>query len=375
MSALDQLKVLGEQVLTLLDATPGDPDDPERRRRDLRARSRIAFVDAWYGGMDSPTIREFCRLVRMWEVPSPARAGDVELLWLATLFSGQVGRLDDADTLVARMAALDAEVDDPTASYLHLDMAGVVRWMQGDFEASLRYLDRAERAAAAGVDLRHSLAFSPATRIAVVRAHCLWQLGDRAAAWEQIRIALAAADAAGFGASGFARRWALVLAMMDGDARRVRHLLDRPQDEPTWERFRYPSAVVQFARGWVQARGSNPAAGLATMREAHAGLAGQGLAGGRSVLLGLMAEEALRQGRAAEALSLARRAWRSVSAASGTGCRRCSGSPPRRARSADSKRDVSVPPDDDAVAETMATRSGPPWTVTPSSTCAPATAG
>ena len=106
MSALDQLKDLGEQVLALLTA---GPDDAERRR-ELRARGRIAFVDAWYGGMDSPTIREFCRLVRSWEMPRPAQPEDVELLWLATLFSGQLGRLDDADALVARMAALDDEL-------------------------------------------------------------------------------------------------------------------------------------------------------------------------------------------------------------------------------------------------------------------------
>ena len=304
MSALDQLKDLGEQVLALLAAAPGDPDDVERRRRELRARGRIAFVDAWYGGMDSPTIREFCRLVRTWEVPRPARPEDVDLLWLATLFSGQLGRLDDADALVARMAALDDELGDPTAGYLRFDMAGVVRWMQGRFPEALAELDRAEAAAAGGIDLRRSLAFSPATRIAVVRAHCLWHLGDRAAAADQAATALAAADAAGFGASGFARRWVLVLAMMDGDARRVRQLLDRPLSEPAWERFHYPSAVVRFARGWADARGGKSTAGLAAMREAHATLAGQGLTGGRSILLGLMAEEELRQGRPAEALSL-----------------------------------------------------------------------
>ena len=92
--------------------------------------------------------------------------------------------------------------------------------------------------------------------------------------------------------------------MMDGDARRVRQLLDRPLSEPAWERFHYPSAVVRFARGWADARAGKGAAGLAAMREAHATLAGQGLTGGRSILLGLMAEEELRQGRPAEALSL-----------------------------------------------------------------------
>ena len=282
MSALDQLKVLGEQVLTLLDATPATRR-PERRRRDLRARSRIAFVDAWYGGMDSPTIREFCRLVRMWEVPSPARTGDVELLWLATLFSGQVGRLDDADTLVARMAALDDELDDPTASYLHLDMAGVVRWMQGDFRGVAAVPGPGRAGRGGGVDLRHSLAFSPATRIAVVRAHCLWQLGDRAGRRDQTATALAAADAAGFGASGFARRWVLVLAMMDGDARRVRQLLDRPLDEPAWERFRYPSAVVRFARGWAARTGREGHRRAGHDAGGARALAGQGLAGaGRS---------------------------------------------------------------------------------------------
>jgi hypothetical protein len=300
MSALDQLRELGEQVLSVL---PASSDDPDHRRRELRARGRIAFVDAWYGGMDSPTIREYCRLVRTWELPRPARAEDMELLWLATMFSGQVGRLDDADAFVTRMAALDDDLDDPTASYLRFDMGGVVRWMQGRFADALTELDRAEAAAATGVDLRRSLAFSPATRIAIVRAHSLWHLGDRSGASKQAEVALAAADAAGFGASGFARRWALVLAMMDGDARRVRQLLERPLSEPAWERFRYPSAIVRFAQGWAEAR-SGRAAGLGTMREAHATLAGQGLSGGRSILLGLLAEEELRQGHAAEALSL-----------------------------------------------------------------------
>jgi hypothetical protein len=96
----------------------------------------------------------------------------------------------------------------------------------------------------------------------------------------------------------------LVLAMMDGDARRVRQLLDRPLREPAWERFHYPSAVVRFARGWADARSGKGATGLTAMREAHATLAGQGLTGGRSILLGLMAEEELRQGRPAQALAL-----------------------------------------------------------------------
>jgi DNA-binding SARP family transcriptional activator len=300
MSALDQLAELAGQVLELL---AGGSDDPDRRRRELRARSRIAFVDAWHGGMDSPTVREFCRLVRSWEIPRPAEAADMELLWLATMFSGQIGRLDDADVLVARMSELDRDLDDPTARYLRHDMGGVVRWMQGRFADALVELDRAETAAAAGADLRRSLAFSPATRIAIVRAHCHWHLGDRAAAWQQAQTALTAADAAGFGASGFARRWVLVLAMMDGDARRVRQLLDRPLGEPAWERFRYPSALVRFARGWADAR-SGKVAGLAAMREAHAELAGQGLVGGRSILLGLLAEEELRRGHPAQARSL-----------------------------------------------------------------------
>jgi hypothetical protein len=228
----------------------------------------------------------------------------MELLWLATLFSGQLGRLDDADVLLERMGPLDEELGNPTATYLRFDMAGVVRWMQGRFDEALEHLDRAEQATAAGVDLRGSLAFSPGTRIAIVRAHCLWHLGDRTAAWEQAATALAAADAAGFGAAGFARRWALVLAMMDDDVRRVRQLLDRPLGEPAWERFRYPSAIVRFARGWADARSGKGGAGLATMREAHATLLDQGLTGGRSVLLGLMAEELLRQRRPDEALSM-----------------------------------------------------------------------
>jgi DNA-binding SARP family transcriptional activator/energy-coupling factor transporter ATP-binding protein EcfA2 len=309
VSALDQLREIGQQTLALLAGAPVDPDPAGTRRRELRARSRIAFADAWAGGMDSPSIREYCRLVRTWEVPRPAEPADMDLLWLATLFSGQLGRLDDADVIVARMAALDGELEDPTAGYLCHDITAVVRWMQGRFDEALVHLDRAEQAVAAGVDLRRSLALSPATRLALVRAHCLWQLGRTAEAWEQAEAGLTAADAAGSGAAGFAHRWVLVLAMMDGEVRRVRRLLDRPPSDPAWDRFRYPSAVVRFARGWVEARTARPGsraarAGLAVMREAHAELAGQGLAGGRSILLGLMAEEALRHGEVEEAIAL-----------------------------------------------------------------------
>jgi hypothetical protein len=44
--------------------------------------------------------------VRAWAVPEPAGAADVELLWTAALFEGQVGRMDDADHTVARLAEL-----------------------------------------------------------------------------------------------------------------------------------------------------------------------------------------------------------------------------------------------------------------------------
>jgi hypothetical protein len=309
VSALDQLRDLCRQVLALLAEAPGDADAAADRRRELRARGRIAFVDAWSGGMDSPSIREFCRLVRTSEAPRPARPEDVDLLWLAALFSGQVGRLDDADALVARMAELEESLEDSTASYLRHDMTAVVRWMQGRPADALVALDRAEAAAAAGVDLRRSLGSSPATRVAIVRAHCLWHLGRSPEAWQQAEAALVAGDAAGAATWGFARRWVLVLAMMDGQVRRVRQLLGRPHGEPAWERFQYPSAVVRFAGGWADARSARPgtraaAAGLSAMREAHAALAGQGLTGGRSILLGLMAEEALRQGDPAEARAL-----------------------------------------------------------------------
>src|SRR3712207_8390719 len=97
------------------------------------------------------------------------------------------------------------------------------------------------------VDLHRSLAFPPPTRLAVVRALCLWLLGRRDDARAQADTALAVAEEAGLGAAGFARRWALVLALMDGDPDRLRHLVALPLREPAREQYRYPSAGVAFA--------------------------------------------------------------------------------------------------------------------------------
>ncbi|MGY1669979.1 BTAD domain-containing putative transcriptional regulator [Geodermatophilus sp. SYSU D00710] len=298
VSALDQLRELGGQLLTAAAALPAGP---ERRRRELRALGRTAYADAWAAGYDSPTIREYGRLVTAWEVPDPPHPDDVELLWVATLFQCQVGRLDDADRTVARMAALAGHLGDPTAGYLTEDITAVVRWMQARPAEALSHLERAGAHVATGrVDLRRSLAFSPPTRLAVVRALCLWLLGRRDESRAHADAALAVAEEAGLGAAGFARRWALVLALVDGDADRVRRLVALPLREPAWEQYRYPSAVVRFAEGWLLAR-REPRAGLAVMREAHAALAGQGLAAGRSVFLGVLAATALTAGEPAVA--------------------------------------------------------------------------
>src|SRR3712207_9047976 len=100
------------------------------------------------------------------------------------------------------------------------------------------------------VDLHRSLAFPPPTRLAVVRALCLWLLGRRDDARVQADTALAVAEEAGPGAAGFARRWSLVLALMDGDPDRVRHLVAPPLRQPAWEPDRHPAAVGALARGW-----------------------------------------------------------------------------------------------------------------------------
>jgi hypothetical protein len=131
---------------------------------------------------------------------------------------------------------------------------------------------------------------------------CQRQLGRREEARASSDAALAAAERAGLGAAGFARRWALVLALMDGDADRVRGLVSLPLRDPAWEQYRYPSAVVRFAEGRLLAR-DDPRAGLEVMREADAVLAGQGLAAGRSVFLGLLAGVALAAGEPAAAVA------------------------------------------------------------------------
>lgn len=302
LSALPQLRELQGQVLGVLDARPElDPD----HRRELRARGRIAYADVWSAGHDSPAVREYTRLVRAWTVPSPPEPDDMELLWLATVFQNQVGRVDEGDRTVDRMAALADALDDDTATYLWLDMAGAIRWMQGRYPEALQLLDRAESVVARGrLDLRRSLCFSPLTRLALVRALTLWHLGDRTTAFALADRALREAEAVGLGAAGFARRWSLMLALMDGDAARVRALVALQLPDSSWEGFRYPSAVVAFAAGWLRAREGDLAAGLAEMRAAHAALRDQGVAGGRTVLLGLLAEVTLRAGSAAEALAL-----------------------------------------------------------------------
>jgi hypothetical protein len=183
-------------------------------------------------------------------------------------------------------------------------MAAVIRWRQGRPAGSLDHLDAAEEiVATGGVDLSRSLAFSPPTRIGALRGLTLWLVGRRAEAVEAMDGALAAAEEVGLGAAGFARRWALVLALMDGDEERVRALLSRPLREASWERFRYPSAVVAFAEGWLRYRAGERAGGLAAMREAHAVLVAQGMAGAGTVFLGLLAEAALAAGQPREAVA------------------------------------------------------------------------
>lgn len=123
-------------------------------------------------------------------------------------------------------------------------------WMAGRYAEALPLLDRADELVARGrVDLRRSLAFSPVTRLALVRALTLWHLGHRDAAREQADAALRASDSAGLAAAGFARRWALVLALMDGDPEWVRSLLALRLQGSAWEQYRYPAAVVAFAEG------------------------------------------------------------------------------------------------------------------------------
>ena len=302
VSALPQLRDLQEQLISVLDARPElDP----HRRQELRARGRLAYADVWSAGHDSPAVREYTRLVRAWSVPTPAEPDDMELLWLATVFQNQVGRLDEGDRTVDRMAALAADLDDDTATYLWLDMAAAIRWMQARHLEALQLLDRAEELVARGrVDLGRSLCFSPPTRLALVRALALWHLGEPEAAFALSERALREAEAVGLGAAGFARRWALVLALMDGNAARVRTLVALQLPDPSWEGFRYPSAVVAFAAGWLRTREGDLAGGLDGMRAAHAALRDQGVAGGRTVLLGLLAEATLHSGAAAEALAL-----------------------------------------------------------------------
>jgi hypothetical protein len=307
VSALAQLRALAEQALALLDgATAGvraalDP----HRRAELRARGRMAYAEVWSVGFDSPAVREYIRLVRDWPVPEPPEPDDMELLWQATLFENQVGRLDDGDRTVARMSRLATQLEDSTARYLADDMAATVRMLQGRAREALEHVDRAEAVLADGrVDLRRSLAFSPETRMTMVRAMCAWLQGDRDTAVRAADAALRAAGTVGLGAAAFARRWSLVLALMDGDPARVRQLLAVPVEDPVWERFRYPAAIVGFAEGWLRAREGDPAGGLPVMRAAHAALVEQGVRGGQPVLLGLLAEATLATGDAGQALAL-----------------------------------------------------------------------
>lgn len=302
LSALPQARELEDLVLSVLEARPDlDPD----RRRELRARARIAYADVWSVGYDSPAVREYTRLVRNWLLPDPPSPDDMELLWTATVFQNQVGRMDEGTRTVARMAELAERLDDDTATYLWLDQAAANRWMLGDPDGALDLLDVADGVVAGGrVDLRRSLCFSPATRLALLRALVLGGLGRWSEAAGLADDALHAAEEAGLGAAGFARRWALVLALMAGDTDRVRSLVVLQLPDASWEGFRYPSAVVSFAAGWLRAQEGDLPGGLTQMRAAHAALRDSGLAGGRTVLLGLLAETTLRTGAAADAVAL-----------------------------------------------------------------------
>lgn len=280
------------------------PDLDPDRRRELRARGRIAYAEVWSLGYDGPAVREYTRLLRSWPVPVPAQPDDMELLWLAAVFENQVGRVDEGDRTVARMAQLAETLDDDTATYLWLDMAGALRWMQGRYREALQLLDRADAVVARGaVDLRRSLAFSPPTRMGRVRALVSWHLGQRDPAVPLADEALRTGEAVGLGAAGFARRWALMLALMDGEVSGCAPWSLQLPDS-SWESFRYPSAVVAFAAGWLQLQDGETAAGLTAMRTAHATLRDQGLAGGRTVLLGRLAEATLAGGDPAEAVAL-----------------------------------------------------------------------
>ena len=302
LSALPQVRELQQQLLAVLSGNPSLDHD---RRRELRARGRVAYADVWSVGYDSPAVREYTRLVRGWTIPDPPHPDDMELLWVATVLENQVGRMDEGGRTVERMAALADRLDDDTATYLWLDQATANRWMLGHHREAVQLLDRADALVARGrVDLRRSLCFSPAARLPLVRALTVWQLGDRDRAFALTDEALRAAEAVGLGAAGFARRWALMLALMDGHADRVRDLVTRQLTDTSWESFRYPSAVVAFADGWLRTRDGDVAEGLAAMRAAHATLRDQGLAGGRTVLLGLLAEATLAAGAPAEAVAL-----------------------------------------------------------------------
>jgi hypothetical protein len=302
LSALAQARRLNEQVLAVVETAPDlDPD----RRRELRARGRIAYAEVWSRGYDGPAVREYSRLLRSRPVPMPAQPDDMELLWLAAVFENQVGRVDEGDRTVARMAELAETLDDDTATYLWLDMAGALRWMQGCYREALDLVDRADAVVAGGaVDLRRSLDFSPPTRLGLVRALVSWHLGERDIALTLADEALRTAEAVGLGAAGFARRWALMLALMDGEVERVRSLVTLQLPDSSWEGFRYPSTVVPFAAGQLQLQDGEAAAGLTAMRSAHATLGDQGLAGGRTVLLGRPAEATLAGGDPTEAVAL-----------------------------------------------------------------------
>jgi hypothetical protein len=252
-------------------------------------------------------VREYIRLVRGWAVPRPAEPDDMELLWLATLLENQVGRLDEGDRTVTRMLDLarDPDLADGTAHYLAEDMAATVRMLQGRPVEALEHVARAEEVLErGGVDLGRSLVFSPPTRLHLIRAISSWLLGDRRTAVIEADEALRVAGPVGLGAAAFARRWSLVLALMDGDPARVRQLLEVPVRDPVWERFRYPSAIVRFAEGWLRVRDGDTGAGMAVMREAYAALVEQGVSGGQSVLLGLLAEATLAAGDARRAAAL-----------------------------------------------------------------------